>query len=173
MFRTFLSIIPLLPVYPGAPISQRRSSTKQQQHAVFILYVQCKTTTVCKRISLVTGGKHFSKSFSIFYMLNSKNRVFNPYFFNWYLSNEKMAFVDRSRVEPSIFFIEKYHFLWNFSLVIFMGNPSLRLSKILMMLVSKLNYLDLEPYWHIIIQIHTPYLEKTAKTEKGEECFWP
>ena len=31
MFRTFLSIIPLLPVYPGAPISQRRSSTKQQQ----------------------------------------------------------------------------------------------------------------------------------------------
>ena len=30
MFRTFLSIIPLLPVYPGAPISQRRSSTKQQ-----------------------------------------------------------------------------------------------------------------------------------------------
>ena len=32
MFRTFLSIIPLLPVYPGAPISQRWSSTKQQQH---------------------------------------------------------------------------------------------------------------------------------------------
>ena len=26
------------------------------------------------------GGKHFSKTFSIFYMLNSKNRVFNPYF---------------------------------------------------------------------------------------------
>ena len=25
-------------------------------------------------------GKHFSKTFSIFYMLNSKNRVFNPYF---------------------------------------------------------------------------------------------
>ena len=31
MFRTFLSIIPLLPVYPGVPISQRQSSTKQQQ----------------------------------------------------------------------------------------------------------------------------------------------
>ena len=26
------------------------------------------------------GGKHFSKTFSIFYMLNSKNRIFNPYF---------------------------------------------------------------------------------------------
>ena len=26
------------------------------------------------------GGEHFSKTFSIFYMLNSKNRVFNPYF---------------------------------------------------------------------------------------------
>ena len=26
-------------------------------HAVFILCVKCKTTTVCKRISLVTGGK--------------------------------------------------------------------------------------------------------------------
>ena len=50
------------------------------------LYDVCN---VCKRISLVTGGgggggggggKHFSKTFSIFYMLNSKNRVFNPYF---------------------------------------------------------------------------------------------
>ena len=26
------------------------------------------------------GVKHFSKTFSIFYMLNSKNRIFNPYF---------------------------------------------------------------------------------------------
>ena len=26
------------------------------------------------------GGKHISKTFSIFYMLNSKNRVFYPYF---------------------------------------------------------------------------------------------
>ena len=24
--------------------------------------------------------QHFSKTFSIFYMLNSRNRVFNPYF---------------------------------------------------------------------------------------------
>ena len=26
------------------------------------------------------GGKHFSKTFSISYMLNSKNSVFDPYF---------------------------------------------------------------------------------------------
>ena len=26
------------------------------------------------------GGKHFNKTFSIFYTLNNKNRVFNPYF---------------------------------------------------------------------------------------------
>ena len=31
-------------------------------------------------INLVTGGKHFSKTFSISYVLNSKNSVFNPYF---------------------------------------------------------------------------------------------
>ena len=39
--------------------------------------------------------------------------------------------MDKSRVDPTIFFIEKYHFLWNFFLVIFMGNPSLRLSEVL------------------------------------------
>ena len=31
-------------------------------------------------------------------------------FFNLYLSNEKTAFVDKSRVEPTIFFIEKISF---------------------------------------------------------------
>ena len=39
-------------------------------------------------------------------------------FFNWYLSNEKMAFVDKSRVEPTIFFIEKI----SFSLKLFSGH---------------------------------------------------
>ena len=57
------------------------------------------------------GGEHFSKTFSIFYVLNSKNRFFNPYLFNWYLSNEKTAFVDKSRVEPTILIIVKNHFL--------------------------------------------------------------
>ena len=57
-------------------------------------------------------------------MLNSKNS-FLPIFFNWYLSKEKTAFVDKSTVEPAIVFIEI--FFENFSLVIFMGNRSLRL----------------------------------------------
>ena len=39
--------------------------------------------------------------------------------------------MDKSRVEPTIFFIEKYCFLLNFTLIIFMGNPSLRLSEVL------------------------------------------
>ena len=39
-------------------------------------------------------------------------------FFNWYLSNEKAAFVDKSRVEPTIFFIEKI----SFSLKLFCGH---------------------------------------------------
>ena len=51
-------------------------------------------------------------------MLNSKNGVFIPYFFNWYLSIEKTAFVDKSRVEPTIFFIEKI----SFSLKLFSGH---------------------------------------------------
>ena len=57
------------------------------------------------------GGEHFSKTFSIFYVLNIENRVFNPYFFNLYLSNEKTAFVDKSSVEPTLLFIEKISFL--------------------------------------------------------------
>ena len=58
-------------------------------------------------------GKHFSKTFSIFFMLNSRKRVSN-----WYLSNEKTASVDKSRIEPTIFFIEKI----SFSLKLFPGH---------------------------------------------------
>ena len=88
-------------------------------YVVFIGCVKCKTKTVCKRISLVTGGgEHFSKTFSIFYMLNSKSS-FQPIFFNWYLSKEKTAFVDKSKVEPTIFFIEKKI---SFSLKLFSGH---------------------------------------------------
>ena len=50
-------------------------------------------------------------------MLNSKNS-FLPIFFNWYLSNEKTAFADNSRVNPTIFFIEKI----SFSLKFFSGD---------------------------------------------------
>ena len=40
-------------------------------------------------------------------------------FFNWYLSNEKTAFVDKSRVEPTIFFYRKKI---SFSLKLFSGH---------------------------------------------------
>ena len=50
-------------------------------------------------------------------MLNSNNKVFNPYF-NWYLSNEKTTFADNSNVEPSIFFMEKI----SYSLKLFSGH---------------------------------------------------
>ena len=62
------------------------------------------------------GGKHF--------MLNSKNRVFNPYFLIG-TSNEKNTFADNLRLKPTILFMEKISFLSNFSLAIFMGNRSL------------------------------------------------
>ena len=51
-------------------------------------------------------------------MLNSKKLSFQPIFFNWYLSNEKTAYVDKSRVEPTILFIEKI----SFSLTLFSGH---------------------------------------------------
>ena len=56
------------------------------------------------------GGEHFSKLFSIFYVLNSKNRVFNTYFFNWYLSYEKNTVADNLRVKPTIIFMDKISF---------------------------------------------------------------
>ena len=33
--------------------------------------------------------------------------LFQPIFFNWYLSTEKTEFVDKSRVEPTIFSVKK------------------------------------------------------------------
>ena len=84
------------------------------------LYDVCnvKLQLYAKGLVWSRGGKHFSKTFSIFYMLNSKNRVFYPYFFNCYLSNEKTAFVDNSRVKATIFFIEKI----SYSLKLFSGH---------------------------------------------------
>ena len=64
-------------------------------------------------ISLTTvRGGHFSKTFSIFYMLNmcNKNRVLAHIFELLGLSNEKNSFVENSRVEPTIFFMEKNSF---------------------------------------------------------------
>ena len=43
----------------------------------------------------------------------------------------KTAFVDESRVEPTVFFIEKISFSLKLFSGNFMGNPSLRLSEVL------------------------------------------
>ena len=78
-------------------------------------------------ISLVTGGGRRStsvKPFSIFYFLNSKNRVFNQYF-NRYLSYEKNTYANNSRVEPTIFFMERLSFPLKLFSGYFKGNPSL------------------------------------------------
>ena len=48
--------------------------------------------------------------FSISYMLKSRNRVFNPYFFNQYLPNVNSLFVDNSRAKPTTFSEEKVLF---------------------------------------------------------------
>ena len=56
--------------------------------------------------------------FSIFYMLKNTKRVFNPYFSIGTCPMRKLpAFVDKSRVQPSIFYIEKI----SFSLKLFSG----------------------------------------------------
>ena len=84
------------------------------------------------------GGKYFSKTFSIFYMLNSKKQSFQPIFFNWYLSNEKTAFVDKSRVEPTIFFIEKISFSLKLFPVHFYGKSFIKTVRGPLVLLSKL-----------------------------------
>ena len=62
-------------------------------------------------------GKHFSKTFSIFYVLNSKKRVYNPYFLIGTFLCEN-TFADNLRVEPTIVFMEKI----SFSLKLFSGH---------------------------------------------------
>ena len=52
------------------------------------------------------GGEAPKKTFSISYILNSSNRVFNPYF-NQYLSNVKSPFAGDSRAERNTFSAEK------------------------------------------------------------------
>ena len=80
------------------------------------------------------GGESTSvKLFSIFYMLNSKNRVFQPIFLNRYLSKEKNNFADNSSVEPAIFLMEKLSFSMKLFSGHFLYNPSLRLSEVLSM----------------------------------------
>ena len=64
-------------------------------------------------------------------MLNSKNRVFNPYFLIGTCPLRKNTFKDNFRIEPTIICMEKISFSLKLSLAIFMGNRSLRLSGLL------------------------------------------
>ena len=48
------------------------------------------------------------------YILNSKIRVFNPYFFNWYSSKENSTFPDNLRAEPAILNEKKIIFFETF-----------------------------------------------------------
>ena len=52
------------------------------------------------------GGKHFSKTFSISYMLNSKNSVLDPYFLIGTGPMQKTLV----RIKYTIFFMEKISF---------------------------------------------------------------
>ena len=67
------------------------------------------------------GGKHLKKTFSISYMLNSRNRVFNRYFINQYLPSVNQFFADSLRADSTTFSMEKIslsfkllpgHFYW-------------------------------------------------------------
>ena len=63
--KVFLSILTAFPPWPIMP---------------FLFVWNVKLQLYAKGLVWSRGGKHFSKTFSIFYMLNSKNRVFNTYF---------------------------------------------------------------------------------------------
>ena len=87
------------------------------------------------------GGKHFSKTFSIFYMLNSKNRIFNPYFWIDACRMRKILLRIIREFNLLSFWWKNNRFLWNFCLAIFMGNPSLKLSEVLVFMNLIIMYL--------------------------------
>ena len=57
------------------------------------------------------GGKQLSKTFSIFYMLNSKNSVFNPYFSIGTCPMRKLLLWIRRGLNLLSFSQKKYRFL--------------------------------------------------------------
>ena len=77
------------------------------------------------------GGKHFSKTFSISYMLNSKNSVFDPYFLIGTGPMRKTLVRIIRELKLLSFSWKKISSSLKLFLTIFMGNPSLRLSEVL------------------------------------------
>ena len=84
------------------------------------LYDVCnvKLQLYAKGLVWSQGGKHFRKTFSIFYMLNSKNRVFNPYFSIVTCPMRKRLLWIIRGLKLLSFFIEKI----SFSLKLFSGH---------------------------------------------------
>ena len=99
----------LIGFYNKLFLSILTSPPPPDQPCNFYMILKCKTTTVCKRFSLVMEGKHFSKNISIFYVLKSKKGV-SSHIYDRYLSNEKNTFVDNSSIEPAIFLMKRLSF---------------------------------------------------------------
>ena len=75
------------------------------------------------------GGKHLSKKFSIFYMLNRENRVFNPYFsIGTCPMRKRLLWISQGLNLLSFSYKKNITFFETFLRSFFMGNPSLRLS---------------------------------------------
>ena len=91
-------------------------------------------------ISLVEGG-HFSKTFSIFYifLLNSKNRFFKPYFSTYTYPMIKTLLQIIRELNLLSFYRKNIIFIETFFSGYFIGNPSLRLSEVLIVFYQ---YLD-------------------------------
>ena len=115
--KLFLTSFPPPPPWPIMPFLYDVLNVKPQLYAKGLVWSR--------------GGKHFSKTFSISYMLNSKNSVFNPYFLIGTGPMRKTLVRIIRELKLLSFSWKKYHLLWNFFLTIFMGYPSLRLSEVL------------------------------------------
>ena len=105
--KLFLSFLTSFPPWPIMPFLYDVWNVKLQQSAKGLVWSR--------------GGKHFSNTFSILYMLNSKIRVFNPYF--WIDARPMRNILLRIIRELNLlsFWWKNYRFLWNFCLAIFYG----------------------------------------------------
>ena len=108
-------------------------------HALFIWCLKCKTTTVCKRISLVTGESTpvNPSLFSIYWI--AKTRFSTHFLIETCLMRKTFLRIIRE-LNLLSFWWKNYRFLWNFFLAIFMGNPSIRLSEVLWILMRGFSF---------------------------------
>ena len=117
--KLFLSILTSFPPWPIMPFLYDVWNVKLRQYAKGLVWSRGESTSV-KLFFLYVG--------------------FQPIFLNRYMSNEKNTFADNSRVEPTIFLMEKLSFSMKLFSGHFMGNPSLRLSEVLCSPNHELNH---------------------------------